>query len=207
MSGRVYYLIEKYHFTEVAESPRTAGQWADVITECRRENAGAETRLRIALLNVDYVTSFELPFWLLLTHTPQLIDKLRDELQLSQKTVTINGRKRGRAYSISADLSNVPDSFRYRLSTRIRRVDDAGITAAPYQQVAGQTKRPCERLRLALEEGLHVNALDGLFWLGSQRIAADIQRLRASGMNIMATDTDVFDSLTGTTRIVTAYHP
>ncbi|EMJ2324853.1 DNA-binding protein, partial [Salmonella enterica] len=71
---------------------------------------------------------------------------------------------------------------------------------------AGQTKRPRERLRLALEEGLHVNALDGLFWLGSQRIAADIQRLRASGMNIMATDTDVFDSLTGTTRTVTAYH-
>lgn len=206
MNGRIDYLIEKYHFTEIAESPRIAGQWADVMAECRRENAGAEERLRIALLNVDYVTSFELPFRLLLTHTPQLIDKLRNELQLSQKTVTINGKKRGQVYSISADLSPVPDTFRYRLSARIRRVDDAGITAAPYQQVAGQTKSPRERLRLALEEGLHVNALDGLFWPGSQRIAADIQRLRASGMNIMATDTDVFDSLTGTTRTVTAYH-
>lgn len=135
MNGRIDYLIEKYHFTEIAESPRIAGQWADVMAECRRENAGAEERLRIALLNVDYVTSFELPFRLLLTRTPQLIDKLRNELQLSQKTVTINGKKRGQVYSISADLSPVPDTFRYRLSARIRRVDDAGITAAPYQQV------------------------------------------------------------------------
>ncbi|EGP1632065.1 hypothetical protein JL951_004830 [Salmonella enterica] len=47
-----------------------------------------------------------------------------------------------------------------------------------------------------------MNALDGLF----QRIAADIQMLRASGMNIMATDIEVFDSRTGTTRTVTAYH-
>lgn len=206
MGGRIDYLIEKYHFTEIAESSRITGQWRDVMAECQRENAGAEERLRIALLNVDYVTSFELPFRLLLTRTPQMVDKLRRELQLSQKTVTINGKKRGRVYSISADLSHVPDTFRYRLSARIRRVDDSGITAAPYQHAASQTKRPRERLRLALEDGLHVNALDGLFWLGSQRIAADIQRLRASGMNIMATDTDVFDSLTGTTRTVTAYH-
>ncbi|EIS3891731.1 hypothetical protein LZQ58_003840 [Salmonella enterica] len=61
-------------------------------------------------------------------------------------------------------------------------------------------KRPIERLRLVPEEGRHVNAPDGLF----QRIAADIQKLRASGMNIMATDIEVFDSRTGTTRIDTA---
>ncbi|EEA7842371.1 hypothetical protein MWH36_001499 [Salmonella enterica] len=45
-----------------------------------------------------------------------------------------------------------------------------------------------------------MNAPDGLF----ERIAADIQKLRASGMNIMATDIEVFDSRTGTTRIDTA---
>lgn len=49
------------------------------------KNAGVEERLRIALLNVDYVTSFELPFRLLLTRTPQLIDKLRKEFALTQK--------------------------------------------------------------------------------------------------------------------------
>ncbi|EKS6643052.1 hypothetical protein QCD58_001835 [Enterobacter hormaechei] len=31
----------------------------------------AEERLRIALLNIDYFTSFELPFRLLLTRMPQ----------------------------------------------------------------------------------------------------------------------------------------
>ena len=42
------------------------------------DEAGPEERLRIALLNVDYVTSFELPFRLLLTRTPQLIAALRE---------------------------------------------------------------------------------------------------------------------------------
>ncbi|MBF5427546.1 DNA-binding protein, partial [Escherichia coli] len=34
--------------------------------------------------------------------------------------------------------------------------------------------------------GLLVTALDGLFWLGTQRIAADVQRLRQSGMSVVA---------------------
>ncbi|CSN68330.1 Uncharacterised protein [Shigella sonnei] len=82
--------------------------------ECRDTGAGARERLRIALLNVDYVTSFELPFRLLLTR-------------------------------------------------------------------------------------------NGLFWLGIQRIAADVQRLRQSGMTIITRDVEVSDSLTGTTRVVSGY--
>lgn len=206
MTRRIDYLIEKYHFTEINESPRITSQWNDVLTECQQEHAGVEERLRIALLNVDYVTSFELPFRLLLTRTPQLIDKLRKEFSLTQKSVMINEKRRGQVYSISADLSHVPNAFRYRLSSRIRRMDGDKITTTPYQQVASQTKHPEERLRLALEEGLQVNALDGLFWLGIQRIAADIQRLRASGMRIQASEVEVFDTLTGTIRTVTAYH-
>ncbi|AST81314.1 TPA: DNA-binding protein [Citrobacter farmeri] len=206
MTRRIDYLIEKYHFTEINESPRITSQWKEVLAECQQENAGVEERLRIALLNVDYVTSFELPFRLLLTRTPQLIDKLRKEFALTQKNVLINDKRRGQVYSISADLSRVPDAFRYRLSSRIRRMDEETMTTAPYQQVASQTKHPEERLRLALESGLQVNALDGLFWLGIQRIAADIQRLRASGMPVQSSDVEVFDSLTGTHRTVTAYH-
>ncbi|WP_042289008.1 helix-turn-helix domain-containing protein [Citrobacter sedlakii] len=206
MARRIDYLIEKYQFTEINESPRIASQWKDVLAECQQEQAGVEERLRIALLNVDYVTSFELPFRLLLTRTPQLIDKLRKEFSLTQKSVLINEKRRGQVYSISADLSRVPDAFRYRLSSRIRRMDDQTLTTAPYQQVASETKQPEDRLRLALESGLAVNALDGLFWLGIQRIAADIQRLRASGMPIQTTDVEVFDTLTGTMRTITAYH-
>lgn len=206
MARRIDYLIEKYQFTEINESPRIASQWKDVLAECQQEQAGVEERLRIALLNVDYVTSFELPFRLLLTRTPQLIDKLRKEFSLTQKSVLINEKRRGQVYSISADLSRVPDAFRYRLSSRIRRMDEQTLTTAPYQQVASETKQPEDRLRLALESGLAVNALDGLFWLGIQRIAADIQRLRASGMPIQTTDVEVSDTLTGTVRTITAYH-
>ncbi|MGD1136659.1 helix-turn-helix domain-containing protein, partial [Escherichia coli] len=61
------------------------------------------------------------------------------------------------------------------------------------------------RLKLALESGLIVTALDGLFWLGIQRIAADVQRLRQSGMTIITRDVEVSDSLTGTTRVVSGY--
>ncbi|EKH4694811.1 DNA-binding protein, partial [Escherichia coli] len=47
-------------------------------------------------------------------------------------------------------------------------------------------------------------ALDGLFWPGTQRIAADVQRLRQSGMVIVTREVEVSDSLTGTTRLVSA---
>ncbi len=85
MHTRIDYLVNKYSFTELNESPRLRRQWQDVLEECRQTEAGPEERLRIALLNVDYVTSFELPFRLLLTRTPQLIAALREEWGISQK--------------------------------------------------------------------------------------------------------------------------
>jgi hypothetical protein len=205
VTGRIDYQIEKYSFTEMGETPRLTQQWADVAEECRQMQAGAEERLRIALLNVDYVTSFELPFRLLLIRAPQLIASLRDELQISQKNVLFNGKRFGCVYTLRNDLSGIPDEFQYRLSTRIRRVDAEGNTAAPYQQIAKETKAPRERLKVALTEGLQVTALDGLFWFGIQRIAADVQRLRKTGLKIATAETDVFDNLTGTTRRVPVY--
>jgi len=205
VTGRIDYQIEKYSFTEVGETPRLTQQWADVAEECRQTQAGSEERLRIALLNVDYVTSFELPFRLLLIRAPQLIASLRDELQISQKNVLFNGKRFGCVYTLRNDLSGIPDEFQYRLSTRIRRIDAEGNTAAPYQQIAKETKAPRERLKVALTEGLQVTALDGLFWFGIQRIAADVQRLRKTGLKIVTAETDVFDNLTGTTRRVPVY--
>ncbi|MBS1206960.1 MAG: DNA-binding protein [Proteobacteria bacterium] len=205
VTGRIDYQIDKYSFTEVGETPRLTQQWADVAEECRQMQAGAEERLRIALLNVDYVTSFELPFRLLLIRAPQLIASLRDELQISQKNVLFNGKRFGCVYTLRSDLSGIPDEFQYRLSTRIRRINAEGNTAAPYQQIAKETKAPRERLKVALTEGLQVTALDGLFWFGIQRIAADVQRLRKTGLKIVTAETDVFDNLTGTTRRVPVY--
>ncbi len=51
-----------------------------------------------------------------------------------------------------------------------------------------------------------MTALDGLFWSGSQRIAADVLRLRKAGMPVVTTTVEVHDNLTGTTRKVPAYH-
>jgi hypothetical protein len=84
-------------------------------------------------------------------------------------------------------------------------VQVAGATAAPYQQIAKQTKAPRERLRLAFEAGLRVNALDGLFWLGIQRIAAEVSVLRKSAMAINTSEVEVFYNLTGTHRTISAY--
>jgi hypothetical protein len=167
--------------------------------------AGPEERLRIALLNVDYVTSFELPFRLLLLRTPQLIASVRDELQLSQKNVLFNGKRFGCVYSLKASLGGIPDEFQYRLSHRIRRIDPTGLNEAPYQQIAKVVKAPRERLKLALESGLDVTALDGLFWFGSQRIAADVLRLRKAGMRIATGQKSVSDNLTATVRNVPFY--
>ena len=70
---RIDYLADKYCFTELNESPRLRQQWQDVLERGRQTEGGPEERLCIALLNVDYVTSFELPFRLLLTQIPQLM--------------------------------------------------------------------------------------------------------------------------------------
>ncbi|MBB1201742.1 DNA-binding protein [Enterobacteriaceae bacterium 89] len=205
MTARIDYQIEKYSFTEINESARIAQQWAEVIAECQQEKAGSEARLRMALLNVDYITSFELPFRLQLIRAPQLIAHLRSELQITQKAVTANENRFGCVYSLKADLTTIPDTYRYRFSNRIRRIASEGAAATPYQEIAKQVKKPGERLKLALEADLHVTALDGLYWFGMQRMAADVAKLRRTGMKIATFEVQAFDDLTGTTRLVPAY--
>ncbi|MGJ3448980.1 helix-turn-helix domain-containing protein, partial [Enterobacter sp. PTB] len=139
------------------------------------------------------------------TRTPQLIANLRNELQLNQKEALFNGKRFVCVWSLRSDLSAIPDEFQYRMVTRIRRLDPTGVTASPYQQIAKDVKAPRERLRLALESGLQVTALDGMFWFGIQRIAADVLRLRKSGMAIATSETEVSDNLTGTIRRIPVY--
>ncbi|MEQ5292407.1 hypothetical protein ABN260_19875, partial [Escherichia coli] len=93
-----------------------------------------------------------------------------------------------------------------RISPFIRWPNLVCHYTSPYQQVAREVKAPRERLKYALEAGLLVTALDGLFWFGSQRIAADVLRLRKAGMPVVTTTVEVHDNLTGTTRKVPAYH-
>lgn len=142
MAGRIDYDIEKYQFTEAGETPRLREQWREVYLECRQLRAGAEERLRIALLNVDYVTSFELPFRLLLVRAPQLIADVRETLQLSRKAAVFNGKRYGCVYSLKQDLQAVPEAFHYRLANRIRRVDATGLTAARTSRLPGDKAGP-----------------------------------------------------------------
>lgn len=180
-------------------------QWAEVLQRCREQQAVPEERLRIALLSVDYVTSFELPFRLLLTRAPQLIAEVRGRQKLSQKNVLFNGKRFGCVYSMKTDISTVPDEFHYHLSHRIRRITSAGSTETPYRQIAKEVTVPLKRLERALTSGLEVTALDGLFWFGCQRLAADVLRLRKAGMRIATTSKTVSDTVTGTTRGIPVY--
>ncbi|VXD01129.1 hypothetical protein YERSI8AC_280158 [Enterobacterales bacterium 8AC] len=50
-----------------------------------------------------------------------------------------------------------------------------------------------------------VTALDGLFWFGMQRIAADVAVLRKKGMRIATAEIPVWDNLTATLRPVPVY--
>lgn len=71
-------------------------------------------------------------------------DSVRDEFQLNQKNVLLNGRRFGCVYSLKMDLGGIPDEFQYHLTTRIWRTDAAGITEAPYRQIGLQVKLPRE---------------------------------------------------------------
>lgn len=108
--GLIDYQTEKYQFSCDGETPRLTRQWADVLEECRHLKAGAAERLRIALLNVDYVTRFGLPFRLLLIRTPQLNAGLRDELRLNQKDALFSGS------ALAASGVCAPISVRYLTS-------------------------------------------------------------------------------------------
>ncbi len=154
---------------------------------------------------MDYVTSFELPFRLLLTRAPQLIAEVRGRQKLSQKNVLFNGKRFGCVYSMKTDISTVPDEFQYHLSHRIRRITSAGSTEAPYRQIAKEVTVPLKRLERALTSGLEVTALDGLFWFGCQRLAVDVLRLRKAGMRITTAKKMVSDNITGTTCGIPVY--
>ncbi|WP_411545785.1 DNA-binding protein [Klebsiella pneumoniae] len=204
MAGRIDYDIEKYQFTVAGGTPRLREQWREVYLECRQLRAGAEERLRIALLNVDYVTSFELPFRLLLVRAPQLAAHVRETLQLSRKAAVFNGKRYGCVYSLKQDLQTFPEAFHYRLANRMHCVRLTGLTTIPRWLAAREIKPARERLRqhlnkLAILWGI---ALDAIFWFGSQRVAADIAQLRRSGMAIVTTERRISDNLFNTTRRV-----
>lgn len=67
---RIDYHLGKYPFSCSDEAPRLTWLWADMPEEYHWLKAVAEERLRITLLNVNYVASFGLLFRLLLPCSP-----------------------------------------------------------------------------------------------------------------------------------------
>ncbi|WP_439412558.1 hypothetical protein [Enterobacter ludwigii] len=108
-------------------------------------------------------------------------------------------------YSRHADFAAVPDSFQYQRTYKITRSGAVGGTTSRYTAITKQAAEPRERLRLALTSGLLVTALDALLFFGIQRVAADVQRLRAQGLNITLSHVLAFDSQTQTVREIPAY--
>jgi hypothetical protein len=204
--ARIDYHIEKHTISERSETPETIAQWQKVVATCRDGAISSEiSRVLLALRTVDYVTSFELPFRLLVTRAPQAIDKLRDEHKVYCKPVTINGRKRGRVYSLSANINAIPNEFHYQRQGKVWRLSDGAITTSSYIDISRQTPDPRERLRLALTSGLLVTALDAMLFFGVQRAASDVMVLRKQGLDIKLTRAEVFDNQTQTRREVPAY--
>ncbi len=112
MAGRIDYDIEN---TSLPKPVRRHGSGSSGASTRVSSAAGrGRERLRIALPNVDYVTSFELPFRLLLVRAPQLIADVRETLQLSRKAAVFNGKRYGCVYSLKQDLQAVPEAFHYR---------------------------------------------------------------------------------------------
>ena len=189
MNEKIDYHIEKYHFAPLDEAPRLAHQWSEVLNECRETQAGAEERLRIALLNVDYVTSFELPSgycWCGAAADrrntggaaqPEECGVQRQAFRLRLQPEKRFERRAGGLSVQPVDPHSPPGGI--------------GRDALPYREIAKALKAPRERLRLALEQGLPVTALDGLFWFGIQRIAAEVRRLRKTGMAIVTAETEI----------------
>lgn len=136
----ISYQIEKYCFTEIREPVHLNRLWANVLQRCREQRSVPEERVRLVLMNVEYVTSFELPFRLLLLRAPQLFAEVKERQKLSQKNVLFSGKRFGCVYSMKTDMSMLQDEFQYHLSHRIRRVISAGSTETPYQKVAKEVK-------------------------------------------------------------------
>ena len=202
---RIDYHIDSYQLSEASETPRLVAQWQQVQAQSHDLALDAFARLRLALTTVDYMTSFELPFRLLLVRAPQDIARLQQEMPFHSRPVKINGQKRGKLYSLKRDVVT-PDEFRYSRRFKVFRSGAEGGTEASYLAIVRAADSPRERLRLALTSGLSVTALDGLLFFGVQRIAADVLMLRKQGMNISLTRADVFDNQTQTRREVPAYH-
>ncbi|CAK1802733.1 conserved hypothetical protein [Vibrio crassostreae] len=194
MEKKIHYDIQKIKVRSDKESARLTNQWEQVLQICREKSLGEIARARLAFNLVDYITSEDLPFRLLITCAPQAMATIGEETRVYKEHRVINGKQTGMIYAKSEQM--LPREIRYTNEFVATRYVD-GI----------KTPLSATSLVDCLKAGEVITPLDGILFLGCKRIAIDIARLKKvePTMNINMTRIEVSDNFTGTTRKMASY--
>ncbi|CAK1761004.1 hypothetical protein L8R85_02290 [Vibrio splendidus] len=194
MEKKIHYDIQKVKVRSDKESARLTNQWEQVLQICREKSLGEIARARLAFNLVDYITSEDLPFRLLITCAPQAMATIGEETRVYKEHRVINGKQTGMIYAKSEQM--LPREIRYTNEFVATRYVD-GI----------KTPLSATSLVDCLKAGEVITPLDGILFLGCKRIAIDIARLKKvePTMNINMTRIEVSDNFTGTTRKMASY--
>ena len=191
---KIHYDIKQLIVNNPFEPIHITKQWECVIAESAKLKLGELSRARLALNLVDYITSDDLPRRLLITRSPQCIAALEEERKIYKDFRTINTHKGGVVYSGYDRI--IPKKFEYEINIKaIRAVN--GTSRA----LSSSNLLDC------LKNGDTVSALDGILFLNSKRIAADIARLKQkyTNLTIQMNRVEVSDNFTNTTRKMASY--
>ncbi|WP_241813120.1 hypothetical protein [Vibrio splendidus] len=194
MATKIHYDIQQVKVKSDKESARLTSQWDQALQICRDKPLGEVARARLAFNLVDYITSEDLPFRLLITRAPQAMATIVEETRVYKEHRVINGKQSGMIYAKSEQM--LPREIRYTNEFVATRYVD-GI------------KTPLSSTSLVdcLKAGEVITPLDGILFLGCKRIASDIARLKKvePTMNIEMKRIEVSDSFTDTTRKMASY--
>ena len=194
MANKIHYDIQDAKVSSNKESSRLTNQWEQVLEICREKSLGEVMRARLAFNLVDYITSEDLPFRLLITRAPQAMATIGEETRVYKEHRIINGKQSGMIYAKSEQM--LPKEIRYTNEFVANRYVN-GI----------KTPLSATSLVDCLKAGEVITPLDGILFLGCKRIASDIARLKKvePTISINMTRIEVSDSFTGTTRKMASY--
>ncbi|MCW8335917.1 hypothetical protein [Vibrio paucivorans] len=194
MTAKIHYDIQHIKVKSDKESTQLAQQWQQVQNICREKSLGEMARARLAFNLVDYITSEDLPFRLLITRAPQAMAAIGEESKVYKEHRVINGKQTGMIYAKNEQI--LPREILY----------ENKFVATRY--IDGLTRSLSSTLLIdCLKAGEIITPLDGILFLGCKRIASDISRLKKAkpDMNINMKRIEVSDSFTGTTRQMASY--
>lgn len=194
MTAKIHYDVQHIKVKSDKESAQLARQWQQVQQICREESLGDMERARLAFNLVDYITSEDLPFRLLITRAPQAMAAIGDEVNVYKEHRVINGKQSGMVYAKSEQM--LPKEIHYKNEFVVTRYVN-GLT------------RPLSHPSFVdcLKAGEIITPLDGILFLGCKRIASDISRLKKAEprMSLTMKRIEVSDSFTGTSRKMASY--